>query len=268
MNERFAARIADAYSRHSEAYASILEPMLQPIADEIAERAGLKGWERVLDLATGSGYIARTLARAGATVTGMDISLGMLTRAGILSKAEIPFIVGDAHGLPFRNECCDLVTCGLSLTHFSDVDVALREILRVMRPQGQFITSAWGSEGQNPSKAAAVSVRKRFLEDRELTFAGAFGNDLWEDATRGSETLRQAGFVDVRVTTMELSGTYRNSGEAIDAALAWPLTRYRIARLDAAEQQKLLEETTAATLKVNDLSWRSAVHIYQASRPG
>lgn len=92
MNERFAARIADAYSQHSEAYASILEPTLQPIADEIAERAGLKGWERVLDLATGTGYIARTLARAGATVTGVDISLGMLTRAGSLSKAEIPFI--------------------------------------------------------------------------------------------------------------------------------------------------------------------------------
>lgn len=267
MKERFAARIAEAYSQHSESYASVLEPTLQPIADEITDRAGLRGTERALDLATGTGYIARTLSRAGASVTGMDISLGMLAKARSLSPAGIPFVVGDAHNIPFRNQSFNLVTCGLSLTHFSRVAVALRGIFRVLRPEGQFISSAWGSEGQNPSKSAAVTVRKRFLEDRELTFAGEFGNDLWEDVSRGSDALRQAGFVDVRVTTMELSGTYRHSDEAIEAALAWPLTRYRIARLEAVERQKLLEETTAAILKVGDLSWRSDVHIYRALRP-
>lgn len=266
MNERFAAKIAEAYSQHSEKYASILEPILQPMADEIADRAGLSGGERVLDLATGTGLTARIMAGAGAAVTGMDISPGMLARARTLSSARIPFVVGDAHRVPFRNHSFDMVACGISLSHFSDVSVALGEILRVLRPGGRFVTSAWGRGGRNPSREAAVAVRNRFLEDKELTFEGAFGKEVWEDAPRGCEILRQAGFVDVGVTTMQLSGAYRNSAEAIETALAWPIACYRIDRLDAADQRKLRDETAAAMLEVDDLRWHSEIHIYQAAR--
>jgi len=267
MNESFAARIAEAYGQHSQKYSSVLEPILVPMAGEIVGLARIKGGERLLDLATGTGLIARTAAAAGAAVIGIDISLGILTRAHTRSAGTILYLVGDAHSLPFHSQSFDLVTCSLSLSHFSDISVALREVLRVLRPSGRFITSAWGVEGENPSKAAAVEVRKRYLEEWEITFKGTFGDELWADAELGRETLRTAGFVDVQVTTRPLSGQYRNSAEAIETALAWPLTRCRIASLDPGVQQRLKEETAAAIQEVDDLSWNSEIHYYHAFRP-
>jgi len=52
----------------------------------------------------------------------------------------------------------------------------------------------------------------------------------------------------------------------VSVALAWPLTRYRIAALEPAEQHRLRQETKAAIRAVGDLRWRSEVHIYAARR--
>jgi ubiquinone/menaquinone biosynthesis C-methylase UbiE len=213
MNEQFAARIAEAYGCHSQKYSDVLEPILQPMANEIIGLAKLSGGEQILDLATGTGLIARTLAQFTDSVIGIDISLGVLGRAKYLSAGEIPFITGDAHRLPFKDLCFDLVTCGLSLSHFSDVSAALVETRRVLRSRGRFITSAWGSEGKNPSKAAAIDVRRRFLTDREVAFDGTFSEEVWADVERGSRTLRAAGFADVQVTTLQLSGEYLNHSD-------------------------------------------------------
>jgi hypothetical protein len=136
----------------------------------------------------------------------------------------------------------------------------------VLRPRGRFITSDWGSEGENPLKAAAVEVRRRLLEDWELVFEGTFDEEVWAEVERGCETRRQAVFTDVQAATLPLSGQYRNPAEAVEAALAWPLTRYRIARLDTKDQQRLREETATAILEVDDLHRQSEIHYYQAAR--
>jgi len=237
------------------------------MAEEIVKLGQLKGGESLLDLATGTGIIARTAAQTKVSVFGIDISLGMLARARTLSAGEIPFLVGDAHTLPFVDQYFDLVTCGFSLSHFSDVSSALGEIFRVLRSNGRFITSAWGTEGETPSKAAAIKVRRRYLEDREVTFEGEFGEEAWSNTERGCETLRLAGFSDVQVTTQHVSGEYRSSSEAIEAALAWPITLHRISKLAPADQQRLKEDTAAAILEVDDLRWLSQIHTYQAIRP-
>ncbi len=267
MSELFTAHIAEAYGSHSEEYASILEPILRPMADEMVGMGKLKGGEQVLDLATGTGLIARSVAQFTNSVIGIDISLGMLESALSLSAGEIPFVTGNALRLPFIDGRFDLVTCGLSLSHFSDGAVALGEVRRVLRPRGRFITSAWGIDGTNPSKEAAVVVRRGFLEDREDVLEGKFSEELWADTEQGSETLRQASFADVRVTTRLMSGEYRGRAEAVETALAWPLTRYRIARLDDKDQQRLRDETAAAILKAGDLHWQSEIHYYEGSRP-
>lgn len=266
MNKKFTGRISEAYSHHSQAYLSILEPTLAPMAEEIAGLAVLSKGQIVLDLATGTGLIARTLAQFTESVIGADISPGILKLAHHRSQAEIPFIAADAHQLPFRDECFDLVTCGVSLSHFSDVSTALREIHRVLRPGMRFITSAWANEGENPSKTAAVEVRRQFLTDREIAFEGMFNEDLWADVEGASETLRRSGFADIQTTTLPLSGEYKNHEEAVEAALAWPITRYRIAQLSPEGQKKLREETALAIRQVEDLRWRTEVHYYVATR--
>jgi SAM-dependent methyltransferase len=266
MSQGFGEHISNAYSHHSEKYVSVLEPVLAPMAEEITRLAGLSGWQSALDLATGTGLIARALARLDGFVIGVDFSPGILRIADTQSKRDIQFVSGDAHKLPFKDQCFDLVTCGVSLSHFLDVTAALGEVLRLLRPGGRFITSAWGSGGENLSKEAAVEVRQKFLEERQVTFGGLFSEDLWADTERGSETLERAGFGDVQVTTSPISGEYTSHEDAIETALAWPITRYRIAQLPDADQARLREETAAAIRQVEDLRWRTEVHYYEAVR--
>jgi SAM-dependent methyltransferase len=267
MNHQFKDRVAEAYGSHSEKYTSVLEPLLRPMADEMARLAGSKSVQLALDLATGTGLIARAVAPFAESVAGIDISPGMLGRARGQTGGKIAFVSGDAHRLPFKDACFDLVTCGVSLTHFSDVSVALGEVRRLLRPGGRFITSAWGSGVYSPAKAAAVGVRKKFLAEKGITFGGSFGDELWADGEQGSKALRAAGFEDVQVNTSALTGEYRDHSEAIEIALAWPVTRYRIAQLALHEQRRLREETELAIGRVDDLRWRSEVHYYQAARP-
>jgi SAM-dependent methyltransferase len=238
------------------------------MAERVAALAQPERGQCALDLATGTGLIARALAQFTDSVVGADISQGILRLAHKYSEESIPYVVADAHRLPIMDQSFDLVTCGVSLSHFSDVTVALGEVRRVLRPGGQFITSAWSNEGENQSKAAAVEVRKQILTEREISFGGSFSEELWADVGRGREALMQAGFVDVGVTSLPLSGSYANHSEATEAALAWPVTRYRIAQLARADQRILREETAAAIAGVDDLSWLIGIHYYQATRPG
>jgi SAM-dependent methyltransferase len=243
--------------------------MLAPMASEIANLSGLTGGERALDLATGTGIIARELAQLTDHVVGADISLGVLEKAQGLSGKGISLAASDAHRLPFRNRVFDLVSCGLSLSHFFlNVTAALREIQRVLRPGGRFINSAWGTEGESPTKTAAIEVRNKYLEDRELTFEGAFGEDVWAVVELGTETLRRVGFEDIEVKTSRLSGEHASQSDALNVALAWPITRYRISRLGPDDQRKLKEETAAAIRELDDLHWFSELHYYQANSRG
>jgi len=264
MNNRFSSRITEAYGRYSQKYAAIRVPILKPMADEIVRLCKLKGGEQVLDLATGTGLVARTGAHFAKFIIGIDFSLGILERAKSLSAETIPFITGDAHKLPFPDEGFDIVTCGLGLSHFVNISIVLGEILRVLHSNGLFVTSVWGGEGEDPSNDAAVKVQNKFLEEKELSFGGTLAEELWADEERGIEILRKAGFTNVQVTTLQLSGMYRNPFDATEVALASPLTQYRIAKLSLTDQQKFREETTTAILEVDDLRWKAEIHCYQA----
>lgn len=267
MSPEFSARIADAYSQYSDTYVSDLEPSLVPMASTIADMAGMKPGQRALDLATGTGLIARALAQSQGSVIGADLSLGILKLARENSGRELEYVAADAQMLPFGDQCLDLITCGLSLSHFPDVSVALSEIRRLLRPGGRFITSAWGLGGEAPAKQAAVKARARYLPEREETFGGLFNEDLWAEVGTGEAALQRAGFVGVGTSSSRLSGRYVDHEAAIRAALAWPITRYRVAQLPPEEQQMLVRETEAAIRGVSDLNWWTEIHYYQATRP-
>ena len=70
-------------------------------------------------------------------------------------------MAGDAMELPFTSHSFDVVTCGLSFSHFPDVAAALRGVRRILRSGGRLIISAWGVEKENPAYSAAAEVRER-----------------------------------------------------------------------------------------------------------
>lgn len=100
----------------------------------------LRGGERVLDLAAGTGASTVDLRRHGAYSVACDFSLGML-RAGKAapSRRALPFVAGDALHLPFADSVFDAATISFGLRNFADVPAALQELARVVREGGRLV---------------------------------------------------------------------------------------------------------------------------------
>jgi len=95
--------------------------------------------ERALDLACGTGDIAFAAAAKGARVVGLDLTHRMLQLAAQKSRAA-EFVTGDMTSLPFPSQTFDLVTTGYGLRNVPDLDLAIDEIARVLRPGGRLLS--------------------------------------------------------------------------------------------------------------------------------
>lgn len=98
----------------------------------------------VLDLGTGTGDVALEVLRQepGARVVGLDPSTGMIEKARVKAetfsgKDRLLWSVGDAQQLPFPDRCCDAITMAFGIRNVPDRLQALREMARVLRPQGR-----------------------------------------------------------------------------------------------------------------------------------
>ena len=96
-----------------------------------------------LDIGTGSGHTAFALAPHVASAVGFDLTLRMLREAERLrderSIPNVAFCAGDAHALPFPDATFSRVTCRRAAHHFSDIRLALGEMVRVLRPGGRLV---------------------------------------------------------------------------------------------------------------------------------
>lgn len=121
------------------------------ISEALIAAASINAGQRVLDLASGTGEPALTIARAvGGTgrVVGTDVSEGMLEVAREFARRDgienVEFVYADAESLPFEDGSFDVVTARMGVMFFIDVAQSLREVRRVLRPGGMAAFSAWG----------------------------------------------------------------------------------------------------------------------------
>ena len=102
----------------------------------------------VLDLCCGTGDIAMGFARRGARVTGVDFTEEMLRvaagRCGREKVSRVQWVRADALRLPFGENSFDVVSVGYGLRNLAGIDFGLREILRVLRPGGKFLSLDFG----------------------------------------------------------------------------------------------------------------------------
>ena len=139
------------------------------------------GGRSVLDVGTGTGRGAISLARRGARVTGVDASAEMLDvarRRAAEESVEVTFSREDAHGLPFEDRSFDVVLCLRVLMHTPDWRQSLSELCRVARTQVVFdypsLTSAASLESAARRAAHAAGIRVeayRVFSDRSVRAA-------------------------------------------------------------------------------------------------
>jgi len=103
----------------------------------LVSRVGARADDRVLDVATGTGMVARELvARYGCRVVGVDQSAGMLAEARRRSNGHIVLVEASAESLPFRDEEFDAATFTYLLRYVGDPAATLAELARVVKRGG------------------------------------------------------------------------------------------------------------------------------------
>jgi demethylmenaquinone methyltransferase / 2-methoxy-6-polyprenyl-1,4-benzoquinol methylase len=101
------------------------------------QRAGLAPGMRLLDLATGTGVVARAAAAVTNRITASDASIGMLLAGR--RKHHLQLVQNTGERLPFRDASFDLLTVGFALRHFADLRILFAELHRVLRPNGRVL---------------------------------------------------------------------------------------------------------------------------------
>ncbi|MBP1605067.1 MAG: ubiE 3 [Acidobacteria bacterium] len=106
----------------------------------VASLTGMQAGETAVDLACGTGDIALRLADAGGHVVGLDLTPAMLALARRKDQARrIRLVQADMTHLPFGDASADVVTAGYGIRNVPDLDAALAEVHRVLRPGGRFV---------------------------------------------------------------------------------------------------------------------------------
>lgn len=205
------------WERASAHYGDAFGALATQIAPAVLDAAGVSSGTRLLDVATGPGFMAGTAAARGAEVVGLDFSAGMIAEARKRQPA-ITFREGDAEALPFEAASFDAVVMNFGLLHLARPDQAIAEAHRVLRPGGRYALTVWATPDQAVGFGMVLrAVREHGNPDVLLPEGPPFFRFSAADEFRA--TLERAGFSGVDVRTLPL--TWRvSSAEGVFEAIS------------------------------------------------
>jgi ubiquinone/menaquinone biosynthesis C-methylase UbiE len=229
----------------ARAYDDLFVPALVgQFAPKVVEAARIAEGERVLDIACGTGVLAREiLRRVGprGSVTGIDAVPGMIAVAQQIAPA-VEWREGRAESLPFPDESFDAVVSQFGLM-FMDRGQAIREMLRVLTSRGRLAVAVWSSLENVPAYAAEAQLFERIGGEQAahaLTAPFVLGN-----ADELREMFSDAGADSVDVTTHSGTALFPSIRVMVEADLRGWLP---VMGVNLSEQQieRILDEAEAA----------------------
>jgi ubiquinone/menaquinone biosynthesis C-methylase UbiE len=202
MNSQRQWRFVGSIPENYECY--LVPTIFGPWAEDLVEMAALRPGERVLDIACGTGIVARTAARklAGSgSVVGLDLSAPMLAAARAAAAAEgmaVEWCESSAVKLPLADAAFEVVFCQQGLQFFPDRVSALREMYRVLTPGGRLVLSVWGPIERSPGFAVLTEALTQHIgpDAGALMTAGPFS---LSDAEELRAIVAEATFKDVTI---------------------------------------------------------------------
>ncbi len=194
---------------------------------KLTRLAHIRLGERALDLCCGTGDVAFSLSRNGATVVGLDFSGPMLAVAAArkqklqnrpsppdarasAGRTSVTFLRGDALTIPFAEDSFEIVTISYGLRNLAGVEYGLREILRVAKPGGRILVLDFGKPPNRVWRATYFTYLtlvvpgfgKMFCGDAD-TYAYILESLKSYTAQEGvAAAMRASGFTNVRVLNL------------------------------------------------------------------
>jgi len=186
----------------------------------IMEAAHLRPGMRVLDLASGVGDPALSIAREVAPsgrVTATDLGPGMMSLAEELARKKgltnIEFREANAESLPFADKSYDVLTCRFGVMFFPDLPKALHECYRVLKPGGRAAFVAWGKKEQPFFTTTAGIVLKHVPVPPPPPDPDAPSLFMFGERDRLRRALEAAGFSNVHEEDRIVAGRWASSVE-------------------------------------------------------
>jgi SAM-dependent methyltransferase len=218
--------------------------LFRPFAGAVADAAGIRAGQRVLDVACGTGVLTLAAAeRVGPTgaVVGLDPNPDMLDIAR-RKAAPIEWIDGRAEALRFADSSFDAVVSQFGLMFFDDRVAALREAQRVLRPEGRLAVAVCDAVERSPGYDALATLLRRLFGD---SVADAFRAPFAiGDAAFLAALCRQAGLARAKVVSRAATVSFPSIDALVstERACVWTLGGL----LDDAQFERLLDEARRA----------------------
>ncbi len=239
MNDSFLAAQIEAAS----AYETLFVPALfRQWTSMVLDAANVKPGDRVLDVACGTGVLAReaqSLVGDDGQVTGLDIAPGMLEVAE-RTAPTITWQQGTADALPFDDGSFDAVVSQFGLMFFSDQTKSLCEMFRVLDNEGRLAVAVWDSLENIPVLAAEVDLLEAIAgPDAADALRAPFtlGNK-----NRIAELIRELDILDREITTHNGWARFPNVRTMVEADLRGWLPVMGV-NLDESVIQQILNES-------------------------
>ncbi len=248
----------------AEVYEEFFVPALfREWAPRVAAAAAIRPGHKVLDVACGTGVLAReahTRVGPDGEVAGLDRNEGMLA----VARRNAPAIVwrqGLAEALPYDAGRFDAVVSQFGLMFFDDRRRALQEMLRVLRPGGRLAVAVWDRLETSPGYAAMTALLQRLFGDAiaaGLRAPFVLGNP---DELRG--LFAAAGLPDARIATE--TGTARFP--SIEAWVHTDVKGWTLADLiDDAQYRQLLQAAQTRAEALHGPRWRRRLRLARPHR--
>ncbi len=184
-----------------DAYHNAFGELTTQAIDALLDAVGVEGGVKLLDIASGPGYVAAAAAERGATVVAIDFSRAMVSRAKKRFPA-IEFREGNAEELPFESCLFDAAVMNFGLLHLARPEQALLEAHRVLRRRGRFAFTVWAA----PQDAIAFGIVLRAVKahgEPEVALPEGPPFFRFSDAAECSRALLAAGFKSFNVTKVK-----------------------------------------------------------------
>jgi len=238
-------------SSGAESYERFQVPsVFEPLARLFLEQVPLQPGQRVLDIACGTGIVARLAAPIVGTegrVVGVDLNADMIAVAGRQAKPEgaaIEWRQGDAAALPFEDAVFDVVLCQQGLQFLPDKPAALAEMHRVLSPGGRMAHCLWRAIEHSPYLKACVEALIPHLgaaSASRLEAPFALGD---AEALRG--LIAGAGFATIEFQDADFTRRMLPPEQSIPGQLASTPVGPDFAALDDAARAAVIADITRA----------------------
>lgn len=217
-------------------------------AEDLVNRALPRPEEAVLDIACGTGVVARVAAKTRAKVTGLDLNEGMLAVArGVPSEGSlIEWMEGSALDLPFPAGRFDVVLCQLGLQFFPDQRRALREMRRVLKQSGRAALSVYSPIERTPGANVFVVALDEVLGAEASRIKR--GEHSFADPKQLETLLKDAGFTAIDVQTVTQTIAFPSVLDYVRfQLLATPMTALLTDKTDPERQAIISSVASRAT---------------------